>query len=120
MNGDVSHEVVYISGPMTGLPEFNYPAFARAQSAWEARGALVRSPHTAFSGDQSRSYGDCIRADVAMLVECSAIAMLPGWMASRGAKMELLVAQMMGCRVYDALTFAPLPVPTLTVFLPAP
>lgn len=35
---------VYISGPMTGLPEFNYPAFFAAAEALEARGYETINP----------------------------------------------------------------------------
>ena len=32
----MTHPTVYIAGPMTGLPDFNYPAFHAAASAWRA------------------------------------------------------------------------------------
>lgn len=35
----------YLSGPMSGLPELNYPAFARAASELRARGLTVVSAH---------------------------------------------------------------------------
>lgn len=36
----------YLAGPMTGLPEYNYPAFEKAVSALEEAGIPVKSPHT--------------------------------------------------------------------------
>lgn len=114
---DTERLTVYISGPMTGLPEYNYPAFAAAAEAWRDLGHTVLSPHEAFGGDKGRDYHDYIREDVRMLVQCDAIALLPGWERSRGARLELHVAQMMGCAVYSALTFVPLDVPQMDALL---
>jgi hypothetical protein len=34
----------YIAGPMTGLPEFNFPAFHAAAASLRARGFEVENP----------------------------------------------------------------------------
>lgn len=35
---------VYIAGPMTGLPEFNYPTFFAAEEYLRSHGAKVMNP----------------------------------------------------------------------------
>lgn len=35
----------YLAGPMTGLPEYNYPAFEKAEVLLAENGITVRSPH---------------------------------------------------------------------------
>lgn len=97
---------VYIAGPMTGLPEFNYPAFRAAASAWRAAGWDVADPSEAFSGDDSRAYRDYVAHDLALLKTCDAIAMLPGWDGpnARGSVWEREVAgDVLGLPVYNAL-----------------
>lgn len=42
---------VYIAGPMTGLPEYNFPAFHAAAKAWRDAGWEVLNPAEAFDGD---------------------------------------------------------------------
>lgn len=112
------NEIVYLAGPMTGLPEFNYPAFAEAAARMRENGWTVLSPHENFNGDKTKEYREYIRADLAMLMQSTAIALLPGWEKSRGARFELHVAQMMGCSVYDATTMLPLDAKTVVTKLP--
>jgi len=40
----------YLAGPMSGLPEYNYPAFEKASIALEEQGIKVKSPHTIDHG----------------------------------------------------------------------
>jgi hypothetical protein len=98
--------VVYIAGPMTGRPEFNYPAFHAAAANWRRAGWAVLNPAENFGGDTTRDYREYMRADLRMLTEADAIAFLPGWTESRGARFEHGVALMLGLEMYDALTFA--------------
>lgn len=96
---------VYIAGPMTGLPEFNFPAFHAAAAAWRAAGWDVANPAESFNGDASLPYLKYCEHDVDLLTTCDAIAMLPGWDAAtaRGSMWEYAIAtRLLGLPAYPA------------------
>jgi hypothetical protein len=95
---------IYIAGPMTGLPDSNYPAFHRAATAWQNAGWDVDNPADHFGGDQTKSYREYVGVDVEGLAKCDAIAMLPGWDAGHsGAIWEHAIAvKLLKIPVYDA------------------
>lgn len=113
----MSANAVYIAGPMSGLPEFNYPAFALAASLWRANGYEVLNPAENFMGDTSREYREYIRADLDMLLKADAIALLPGWQQSRGARYELHTAQLLNLPVYDAESQLPIDPPAVATLV---
>lgn len=91
---------VYISGPMTGIPEYNYPAFDKAETVLSEHGYDPVNP-AAISRILEREYEtrgetpdrfDYLRADIAELIKCDGIYMLPGWQDSKGARIEHMVA----------------------------
>lgn len=85
---------VYIAGPMTGLPESNYPAFNAAAAAWRAKGWDVENPAEHFGGAQDRTYEEYVEVDIAALKTCDAVAMLPGWnVGHSGAVWERAIAR---------------------------
>lgn len=83
---------IYLSGPMTGLPEFNIPAFNYAASALRSFGYQVVVPHEVCPYDPAKSWADYVREDLRWLLKCEAVATLPGYTNSRGANMEVHVA----------------------------
>lgn len=89
---------LYIAGPMTGLPEFNYPAFRRAAATLSALGHDVEDPSTNVNPTPDDYHG-WLRAGLAQLIRCDAVALLPGWEASGGARLEVNVAATLGMRV---------------------
>lgn len=97
---------VYIAGPMTGYIEWNHPAFDAAAEAWRAKGHVVLSPAENFGGDPSLRGADYGRADLHLLLQVDALALLPGWEQSEHAKIEVLNAQWLGLMFFDAITFA--------------
>lgn len=78
---------VYVSGPMSGLPDLNFPAFHAAAAQLRAAGFEVVNP-AELNPDPATPYGECLRNDIAALCTCSGVATLPGWERSRGAKLE--------------------------------
>lgn len=110
---------IYISGPMTGFPNHNFPAFHAAAQQWREAGWEVANPAENFSGRTDLPRETYIRADVAMLAQCDAIAVLPGWERSRGAQLEYLLARELGMMIMDATTLQTLentPVPGVVLY----
>jgi len=89
--------IIYISGPMSGLPEMNFPAFAEAAARLRELGHTVISPHEIEQ--PALTWEACMREDIAELLKADAIAMLPGWGNSKGARLEFFIANELGMQV---------------------
>lgn len=89
---------VYLSGPMAGLPEHNFPAFFHHAALLRAAGHEVVNPAD-LNPDPGKSWEDCLRTDLRELCACDAIALMPGWERSKGANLELHVAHRLGLEV---------------------
>jgi len=113
----MSHpNLIYLAGPMTGLPDHNFPAFRAAAERLQQAGWEVVNPADNFGGRTDLPRGSYLRADVVLLLQCDAMAMLPGWADSRGAKLEYLLGRELGMPIIDVATFQPLadaPAPTV-------
>ena len=113
---------LYLSGPMTGVPDNNRPAFDAAAKRLREQGHFVINPaelselfatplgldrcfrtyynpsdscDCANVEDASRRYNiaeQIMDADLAAVRSCDAIYLLRGWETSRGAKRELAEA----------------------------
>ena len=90
--------MLYIAGPMTGHHEFNYPAFQVAADALTRAGYTVAHTATGTAPKPAHAYPHTyyLRHALAMLLECDSVALLPGWEASRGARVEVDVAHALG------------------------
>jgi Domain of unknown function (DUF4406) len=89
---------VYLSGPMTGLPDNNFPAFHAVAKALREAGEDVVNP-AEINPDASLSWEQCMRADIKALCDCDEIFLLPGWEKSKGAHLELHIAHRLGLKV---------------------
>ena len=97
--------IAYLSGPMTGLPGQNYAAFQAAAERLRAQGVQVISPHEIIPpGAGPWSWAQHMRVDLAALLTCDVIVMLPGWETSRGAQLEKAVAEAIAMPVDYTLT----------------
>lgn len=96
--------VVYISGPMSGLPESNYPAFNAAAEKLRAMGYSVENP--AENPDPPcKSWAGFMRLAIVQLMRCDILVRLPGWENSRGAVVENDLAVKIGMGVFDIEDF---------------
>ena len=80
----MSKKVVYISGPITGVPRY-YEAFELAMENLTAAGFIPLNPAMLPMGMTERQY---MRIDIAMLDAADAVLLLDGWERSRGSSLE--------------------------------
>lgn len=97
-------KTVYISGPMSGLPELNYPAFNAAAAELRALGYHVENP-AENPEPPCKSWEGYMRLALAQLVRCDLNVRLEGWLLSRGARIESGVSRMLGIEVCDYSDF---------------
>lgn len=84
---------LYVAGPMTGLPERNYPAFHEAckklmMAQYDTENPVDNDDIVVHADD----YTDYLRAGIRQLITCDGVAFLPGFGQSKGAMMELYIA----------------------------
>lgn len=92
---------VYISGPMTGMPDFNYPAFYEAEERLFQAGYEPVNPARHFGGRTDLPREVYMRADIKALMSCEGVWMLTGWRTSKGADLEYKIARELGLVVED-------------------
>jgi hypothetical protein len=76
---------------MTGLPEFNYPAFNAEAARLRALGLRVENPAENPLPAEA-PWHQCMRAAIRQMLTCDTVALLPGWNTSRGANVEVELA----------------------------
>lgn len=102
---------LYVAGPMTGLPQFNFPAFDAMATLLrneghdvvspaelddpEDRAAALASPDGYMHGGHhmNKTWGDFLARDVKLLADggIEGIVVLTDWERSRGARLETYV-----------------------------
>ena len=100
-------------GPMSGIPQFNYPAFDVAAVTLRAAGYEVQSPAELDNAEtrakalsspdgspgsgshDGETWGDFLARDVKLIADSGIheIRVLPGWSRSRGARLETFIAR---------------------------
>lgn len=102
MSQDIKY---YLAGPMTGLPQSNFPMFDRVAAVLRYDGFTIVSPaelddpevRTAALANRpiitNHTWGDFLSRDVKVLADggIGGIVFLPDWEKSNGAKLEATV-----------------------------
>ncbi len=105
----------YLAGPMSGIPQFNFPAFHAAAKSLREQGFEIISPAemdaesdvaakalASKSGDLidagiKETWGDLLARDVKLIADgVGGIVLLENWHKSRGARLESYVALLCG------------------------
>jgi hypothetical protein len=96
---------LYLSGPMTGLPDYNYPAFFAAADLLRHAGYIVLNPAD-IGLHPTWTWADYMRVGLETLTDqAEAVAVLPGWEHSRGARIEVRIAHRFRLPVHTAYTW---------------
>lgn len=99
--------VLYLSGPMSGIPDFNAAAFFRATDTLREKGYTVINPHELPEPDitgmsELEAWAEYLARDVVLFAKITSpvvLVLLPGWERSRGSLLERAVAKHRGFRI---------------------
>lgn len=101
---------VYLAGPMTGIREFNFPEFDKYAAILKSKGHEVCNPadldrELGFDPESQEGVSqeflrEALRRDLSAICDADAIAMLPGWENSGGARVEWMLAVRLGLRIF--------------------
>lgn len=95
---------LYLSGPMTGLPKHNYPAFMRWARLLRKANYQVINPAELDDGTPL-NWIQCLKRDVTKLFTCTGIATMPGWTKSKGANLEVHIGRELDYPVHSVEHF---------------
>jgi hypothetical protein len=104
----------YLAGPMSNIPQFNYPAFYRIAGKLREMGFEIRSPAEMdtpaeqeaamaspdgnvanFTSKSGSTWGDILAKDVKLISDVvDGIIAMPTWYKSKGARLEIFVAHL--------------------------
>jgi len=99
--------IVYISGPISGMPNLNREAFEQVKKQIIDIGHEAVNPHDLFKDLDTEGYTwhqfmpPCIKA----LVDCNVIITLPAWDGSKGASLEVDIARKLDKPVFTPHKF---------------
>lgn len=97
-------KTIYLSGPMTGLPNNNFDAFNDAALFFREMGYEVINP-AEIAPDTTLTWHQCMREDIKALMDCELLVLLTGWEASQGAHLEMHIASRIGMPVVQYRDF---------------
>jgi hypothetical protein len=87
--------LIFLSGPMSNMPGYNFPAFHDAARELTRRGYSVLDP-SSLGRREDWQWRDYMRETLRMLLDADGVGFLPGWHDSRGALLEMSVAADLG------------------------
>lgn len=111
---------IYLAGPMSGIPKFNYPMFDKAAEELrhlgidvvspaemddpETRRAALASPdgRMGSASPNGETWGDFLARDLKLIADggVEGVALLTGWYRSKGARQEVFTAINLNLPVY--------------------
>lgn len=110
----MSKKQIYIAGPMSGYPEWNYPSFFAAEdklreAGWHTKNPARKDQEMGYDDTEAKATGDtalsiangtfdfreAFQWDITQILQGDAIYMLKGWEMSPGACAEHATAVVM-------------------------
>lgn len=103
---------LYLAGPMTGIADLNFSLFHAEAARLRALGYEVINPAEINCGTPpgpDAAYAErrawwikCMKVDITQLMTCDGVALLPNWKASKGAVIEVQLADDLEMFVIDS------------------
>jgi len=94
---------IYLAGPMTGLPDHNFPAFNLMADVLRRAKFTVFNPAENEAYDPPRDLAYYMAIDLPEVCRADAVFLLPGWRESKGAQCEEFVATSCGIPVFETI-----------------
>ena len=104
---------IYIAGPMSGVEDFNFPLFFETEKKLKELGYEVINPAyndgetleeaLAMAGTPDKPnnpWSYYMRRDLPHVLDVDALCVLPDWRRSKGASLEVHIAQALGLPIY--------------------
>lgn len=98
---------MYLAGPMTGIEGFNYNKFDEVAKQLRDLGHEVVSPaeigrEISLPGKPGDlPYADYVKSNLKAMLDCDELVLLPRWRGSRGARMEVQVADFTKMKIWQ-------------------
>lgn len=101
----------YIAGPMTGVKDWNYPAFMDAERWLRERfsGDEIINPATSFDGNTMLPRDIYMRTALRNVAKCNRLYLLRHWYTSNGASTEVVAAYAVGAEIWHEGDSTPCP-----------
>lgn len=100
----MAKNVVYLSGPMTGIDDYNYPLFNQVAAQVRALGHRCINPAEFYGGHGDRTRQEYMRKSVQAILNSTNVVLLPGWRDSKGATLEVAIATEIGLFIQEYKT----------------
>jgi hypothetical protein len=87
---------------MSGLPDLNYPAFFAAEEELKSKFNKILNPaRLELDEGQKPTWENWMRKAIAMMTEATHTYLLRGWENSKGAKLEVLIAESLNLTIIE-------------------
>ena len=93
---------IYVSGPISGIENRNIDAFNAMGEKLRSLGHEVINPFELDTPgfNPEGCWFKYLKRDLAQLLYCDAVCLLPGWEESKGARLEVVVARNLELPLY--------------------
>jgi len=104
--GNPKYRKLYLSGPITGMPNLNIDEFQKYEDKFKSLNFEVINPHKLHTEEETKTFEwhNFMRRDIGAMTECDFIVVLKGWEKSKGANLEVYIARNLSMPIIDAIT----------------